>query len=157
MSPTDELFLKAAARLLSEVLEGTAEDGFVLNPGDTGLLGQLDTIDAIQASAKPTGRSSIAANTDHVLYGLTLLNRWAAGEENPFATADWDASWKRTVVTDAQWRILRDSLREQAKMWQQALAARSQWDEVSAAGALGSVVHSAYHLGAIRQMLAAQK
>jgi hypothetical protein len=46
-------------------------------------------------------------------------------------------------------------LRSAAHQWQQAVPQRAEWDEVSAAGALASAAHTAYHLGAIRQILAA--
>jgi hypothetical protein len=94
---------------------------------------------------------------DHVLYGLTLLNRWAGGEANPWATADWEASWRRGTVTSDEWQVLRDSLRQAAASWKNAVTARSEWDDLSAAGALASAAHTAYHLGAIRQIVAALK
>jgi len=78
-----------------------------------------------------------------------------SGEENPFAGADWNGSWQRTTVTEEQWRARRDSLREKADAWQKAVAARSDWDDVTAAGALSTIAHTAYHLGAIRQILGA--
>jgi hypothetical protein len=78
-----------------------------------------------------------------------------AGEENSWADADWNGSWQRTTVTDEQWRGLRDSLREKADTWRKAVAVRSEWDDINAAGALSTIAHTAYHLGAIRQILAA--
>jgi hypothetical protein len=84
-----------------------------------------------------------------------LLNRWAAGEANPWADADWEASWKRGTVNAEQWRTLRDNLRREAAAWRKAVAARDEWDDVAAAGAIASAAHTAYHLGAIRQILAA--
>jgi hypothetical protein len=84
------------------------------------------------------GKTTVAAHVDHVHYGLTLLNRWAAGEANPFADADWNASWQRTTVSPEQWRTLRDNLRRQAETWRGAVAARAGWDDISAAGALSS-------------------
>jgi hypothetical protein len=101
------------------------------------------------------GKTTIASHADHLNFGLSLLNRWAAGEENPFAGADWNASWKRTTVTDAEWRTQRAALRDQAERWKKAVAARTDWDNISASGALSSAAHTAYHLGAIRQILAA--
>ncbi len=101
------------------------------------------------------GKTTIAAHVDHVHYGMTLLNRWAAGEANPWADADWEASWQRGVVDETQWRSLRDRLRQEAESWRKAAAARTAWDDISAAGALASAAHTAYHLGAIRQILAA--
>ncbi len=154
---TDSLFQTALSKLLTEILDGApASDSYVLNPGDPGLLAQLDTISAATASQRRMpGKTTIAAHVDHVHYGLSLLNRWAQGEANPFADADWDASWQRGHVTDEQWADLRARLRQAANAWQQAVRARNQWDEISAAGALASAVHTAYHLGAIRQILAA--
>jgi hypothetical protein len=103
------------------------------------------------------GKTTIAAHVDHVHFGLTLLNRWAAGEDNPFAGADWNVSWQRTTVTEDQWRGLVGALRQEAGKWRQALASRTDWNEMAASGALASAAHTAYHLGAIRQILAALK
>jgi hypothetical protein len=90
-----------------------------------------------------------------VLYGFTLMNRWAAGEENPWADADWNASWQRTTVSDEQWQSLRDRLREATASWRNVVQNRTDWNDITAAGALSSAAHTAYHLGAIRQILAA--
>jgi hypothetical protein len=157
MNATDSIFQRALGKLLIEIFDGPpGNEAYLLNPGDSGLLRQLDSIDARAASTRPMpGKTTIAAHVDHVHYGFTLLNRWAAGEANPFADADWNASWQRTTVSDDQWRALRDNLRRQAETWRAAVAARNEWDDVSAAGALSSAAHTAYHLGAIRQIVAA--
>jgi hypothetical protein len=154
---TDGIFQQALSTLLAEILDGPpGEEAYVLNPGDPGLLHQLDTISAATASARPMpGKTTIAAHVDHVHYGLTLLNRWAQGATNPWADADWDASWQRGQVNDEEWAELRAKLREASAAWQQAVRARNEWDPISAAGALASAAHTAYHLGAIRQILAA--
>ena len=69
--------------LFGELVEGVrTTEAYVLNQGDPGLLRSLDTLDAAAASRVNAGGSSIAAHVDHVRYGLSLLNRWAAGE-NP--------------------------------------------------------------------------
>jgi hypothetical protein len=101
------------------------------------------------------GHTTNAAHTEHGLNGLQLRNPWAAGEENPWASADWNASWKRGVVTQAQWQSLCQRLSEAAKSWQLAVSQRTDWNEMAAAGALASAAHTAYHLGAIRQIIAA--
>ena len=154
---TDSVFQRALTTLLTEILDGPpGHEAFVLNPGDAGLLGQLDTIPAAVASTRPMpGRTTIAAHVEHVLYGLQLLIRWAQGEENPWADADWEASWQRNSLTQEQWDRTRAALREASATWQKAVAARTVWDEISAAGAMASAAHTAYHLGAIRQILAA--
>lgn len=157
MNTTDSIFQRALTKLLIEIFDGPpGNEAFLLNPGDPGLLQQLEAIDADAASTRPMpGRTTIAAHVDHVSYGLSLLNRWAAGEANPWADADWDASWRRTHVSPERWRTLRDELRRAAEAWRDHAAARADWDDLTAAGALSSAAHTAYHLGAIRQILAA--
>jgi hypothetical protein len=154
MATADSIFQRALSNMLTEIFNGPpGQEAYVINPGDPGLLRQLDTIDAKTASTPPTpGQKTIAAHADHVQFGLAILNRWAAGEPNPWDGADFNASWQRTTVSDDQWRALRDGLRREAGMWQKFVAARTSWDDMSAAAALSTVAHTAYHLGAIRQI-----
>jgi hypothetical protein len=156
MDSSNDIFKRALCKILDEIFNGPpGDEAYLLNPGDPGLLRQLDSVDARAASTREMpGKTTIAAHVDHVHYGFTLLNRWAAGEANPWADADWDASWKHTTMTDEEWRSLCDSLRQHAASWRNAVAARSEWNDISAAGALASAAHTAYHLGAIRQILA---
>lgn len=157
MPATDSIFQNALSTLLTEIFDGPpGNEAYILNPGDVGLLRQLDSIDAKAASSRPMpGKTTIASHADHLHFGLSLLNRWAAGEENPFANADWNGSWQRTTVSEDQWKTLRAALRDQVKKWQSAVSTRTTWDDISAKGALSSAAHTAYHLGAIRQILAA--
>jgi hypothetical protein len=159
VTESNAVFHRALQTLLVEIFNGPpAEWCFVLNPKDPGLLRQLESIDAAAASRRAMpGRTTIAAHVDHVLYGIELLNRWADGEPNPWQSADWQASWKRGTVDERQWRELVGRLRRASEAWQGHVKARSDWDDVSAAGALASVTHAAYHLGAIRQILAAME
>lgn len=125
----------------------------MLNAGDPGLLKSLDRLSAAAASRKPdTGAASIAAHVDHVCYGLDLMNRWSAGEPDPWGTADWTASWRRTTVTEDEWRALRERLRQAARRWHAALGTPREMAPVERNGVIGSIAHLAYHLGAIRQI-----
>ena len=142
--------------LLRELFYGPPKEfAFVLNPGDAGLLASLDKLSAEQASARPEGRSSIAAHVDHLAYGLSLVNRWARGEEDPFTEADYAASWTRQTVNDDEWRARRKKLADEAGAWVTAAGTPREWDLATLNGALGSIVHLAYHIGAIRQVDAA--
>ena len=154
---SDSIFRAALSTLLIEIFDGPpAAEAFILNPKDPGLLRQMESISAEAASKRPMpGQTTIAAHVDHVLYGLSLLNRWMAGEPNPWASADWNASWKRTTVTDAQWKDLCNRLRQATVEWKQGVERKADWDPIAACGALSSCAHTAYHLGAIRQILAA--
>ena len=157
MTTANATFHHALDTLLTEIFDGPpGPEAYVLNPGDPGLLRQLESVSARVASAQPiAGKSSVAAHVHHVHYGLVLLTRHARGEANPWADADWNLSWQHTQVAENEWRALRDALRKEADAWRSAAAARHEWNDVDAAGALASVAHTAYHLGAIRQILAA--
>ena len=159
MTTTDSVFQRVLSNMLTEVFDGPpGPEAFVLNPGDPGLLRQLDAIDAKAASARPSpAQKTIAAHADHVSFGLGILNRWAAGEPNPWAGADWNGSWQRTTVTEEQWRTLRETLRRDVDQWKKVVAARTDWDDMGAAAALSTAAHTAYHFGAIRQILAGVK
>jgi hypothetical protein len=138
--------------LFSELVYGAPETGaFVLNRGDPGLLASLDGLSAAAASTSSSGGATIAAHVDHVRYGLSLVNRWAGGE-NSFEEADWSAAWKTGAVSEEQWRVLREDLRREADAWHAALASPRRIEGAELDGVIGSVIHLAYHLGALRQI-----
>ena len=146
-------FSASLVALASELGLGTAKTGgFVLNRDDVGFVRSLDGLTAAQASASAHGGATIAAHADHVAYGLSLLNRWMAGEQNPWATADWSLSWKRTTVTDDEWKALRDHVREQVRQWVAGMEVGREVGTLELNGILGNIAHVAYHLGAIRQI-----
>ncbi len=139
--------------LFSELLDGPGAQCYVLNDGDRGLLGSLDALAAgAAARIPPSGGASIAAHVDHVLYGIHLMNRWIAGDENPWSDADWTASWAHTSVGDDEWAALRQQLRIEAHRLRDALAQADDLEGIELNGAIGIIVHLAYHLGAIRQI-----
>lgn len=142
----------ALGTLFAELVNGAAPSGaYMLNAGDAGLLASLDTLTAAAASRLTTTGSSIAAHVEHLRYGLSLMNRWNAGE-NPFGDADWSVSWTKTVVDDDQWKMLRMALRTEAHRWLEALRTPHDVQEIELNGVVGSIAHLAYHLGAIRQI-----
>lgn len=143
------------ATLFGELIDGPpGRTCFVLNPGDVGLLRSLDKLDAAAASESQQGGATIAAHVDHLRYGLSLLNRWSGGE-NPWGDADWARSWRIGAVSDAEWARLRTDLADEARRWLAALRSPrdvDRIDQVELNGMIASVVHLAYHLGAIRQI-----
>jgi hypothetical protein len=138
--------------LLSELLDGSApQAAWMLNPNDPGILKSLDKLSAEKASASPAGGASIAAHVDHLRYGLGLLNRWSRGEE-PFKDADYSASWTRTTVSEEEWALRREALRNEAYAWRETLKRPRRLNDFELTGVVASVAHLAYHLGAIRQI-----
>lgn len=144
---------RAISIIVRELVEGSGEEWcWVLNPRDPGLLASLERLSAAEASElAPDGGASIAAHVDHLRYGLQLLNRWSSAED-PFADADYAASWARTSVDDEGWQELREQLRLEAHNWLKAIEAPRPLDQVTLTGTIASAAHLAYHLGAIRQV-----
>jgi len=141
--------------LLSELVHGSPDPGvgtYMLNRGDAGLLQSLENISASAASGTVNGGGSIASHVDHLRYGFSLLNRWAAGEAAPWKDADWTASWRNPSVSEQSWRALRDDLRREVDHWSKALRTPREVDETELGWIIGSIAHLAYHLGAIRQI-----
>ena len=140
--------------LFSELVLGANPGGgaFVLNSGDAGLLRSLDKLSAIDASQSVHGGATIAAHTQHLRYGLSLMNRWATEGGNPFADAKWDEAWKTSRVNDGEWSEIRGGLRDEAQRWLGVLGSPREVSAVELSGMIGSIAHLAYHLGAMRQI-----
>jgi hypothetical protein len=152
---TDNVFARVLPTLVRELVHGSPDPAartYMLNRGDPGLLGSLDRLSAADASETHEGGSSIAAHADHLRYAFFLLNRWLAGTPVPWEETDWSASWARNVVSEDEWRALRDELRREADAWAEVLELPREVGEAEAGWITGSVAHLAYHLGAIRQI-----
>lgn len=139
--------------LFREIVYGPLGDmAFIVNPGDSGLVASLAALPASQASARPGGRPSVAGHVQHLRFGLRLLNKWAAGDPNAFADASFAESWSHQEVTEDEWRALRHALEDEARQWLTRLETLRDWDEMTLSGFVSSVAHTAYHMGAIRQL-----
>ena len=143
------------AKIASEFVLGSPDPSVgtvALNRGDEGLLKSLDKLTAAAASSTHAGGGSIAAHTEHLRYGLAILNRWTAGEEKPWTCADWTVSWRKNEVTDAEWSALRSDLNREALAWIEAIRTPRDVDAIELGWLIGSIAHLGYHLGAIRQI-----
>ena len=145
---------RTLSHLFAELVDGvtSSRGGFMLNTGDAGMLASLDKLSAEDASHSSNGGATIAAHTEHVRYGLSLMNRWAAEGGNPFANAKWDEAWKITRVDANQWQEIRNGLRHETGRWSQVLRTPREVPGLEFTGLVSSIAHLAYHLGAIRQI-----
>ena len=141
-------------RLFAELVDGTAafDGGYILNTGDAGLLASLDKLSAADASRSTNDGATVAAHTQHLRYGLSLMNRWAAEGGNPFADAKWDEAWKTREVNAHAWDEIRAGFRDEAQRWMAVLRAPREVNEIELNGMVASIAHLAYHIGAIRQI-----
>ena len=145
---------QALAALFGELTAGANVPGgaYILNSGDVGLLRSLDKLSAAEASRSSLGGATIAAHALHLAYGLGLNNRWAREGGNPFADAKWDEAWKTSTVSDAEWKAIRETLAAEVQEWRDVLSRPRDVSDVELRGMIGVTAHTAYHLGAIRQI-----
>jgi hypothetical protein len=141
-------------RLFSELADGLTgrPGGYILNTGDEGLLRSLAKLSAADASRNVNDGATIAAHAQHLRYGLSLMNEWAANGGDPFANATWDEAWKISAVDDAAWQEIRTGLRGETQKWMEILKTPRQASGVELTGLISSIGHFAYHMGAIRQI-----
>src|SRR6185295_11357827 len=124
------------ARLFAELVDGTGafDGGYILNTGDVGLLKSLDKLSAADASRSVNDGATIAAHVQHVRYGLSLMNRWAAEGGNPFADAKWDEAWRMSGVDAGAWLEIRNGFRDEARRWAEALGSPREVTDVELTG-----------------------
>jgi hypothetical protein len=120
---------------------------------NTSLLETLATVTAEQASFPVGGKcASLAAQVAHVIFFIEAFERHALqGDNSPI---DWGYIW-RTVekVTPEEWDSLRGNLKNAYLRMKTLFHENKLWNEETIGGSLSIVVHTAYHLGEIRQAL----
>ncbi len=130
--------------------------GIYLDP-ETSLFQTLETISAEEASIPVGGKcASLAAQVAHVTFFIESFERFALQGDN--SPRDWGYIW-RTVekVTPEEWDAYKSKLRDAYERMLKLFIENPAWNEDTMGGALSIVVHSAYHLGEIRQALCTLK
>lgn len=120
----------------------------------TSMFETLATITAETASIPVSPNcGSLAAQIEHVCFYIDVFDDAMAGIERE--NIDWGYTW-RTVeaVTAAEWEASQQRLRQ---CYERVLARMRSFDtwegEQDISGAMNIIVHTAYHLGEIRQAL----
>ena len=148
-------FTKALYALLDETFDNV--QGYYLDEG-TSMFETLATISAEEASVPVGGKcATLAAQVKHVAFYLDVLEK--AIRTQQFERQDWDKIWRETSgVTPEEWDALKASLRESYDRIKALINDTTEWSsERQIGGAIGTIVHTAYHLGEIRQALCSVK
>ena len=150
--PTADL-VQEILYLLTETFESPLKDGNAYLDRGTGIFMTLSTVSAENAS-KPAfpGATTLAAQTEHLRFYLVALEGFIAGTHT---SVDWDESWKLETVTPEEWDTLRADLHQTYRHTADLIRGFDRWDEDELGGALAILAHSAYHLGAVRQLVKA--
>lgn len=138
------------AYLLRETFEGSppGQPSAYLDRG-VGFFSTLDGLSAAAASREFHG-TTITAQTEHAKFYLDRLCEYINGRTEP---VNWDDSWLIETVNDTEWDALRASARTSYENTLRHLAEERTWTEMQIGMAIGLVAHTAYHLGAIRQIV----
>ena len=136
---------------LIEMLEETFETprGIYLDRPKGGLLTTLEAIRAETASRELGAQRSIAAHVAHLRVYVVALHGYMNGATGK---TDWDASWETHAVTGLEWSALLEGLRRDYEALMRDLSKIPDGD-IRFAEAMAILVHTAYHFGAIRQLL----
>jgi hypothetical protein len=127
--------------------------GYYLDLHSGGLMGTLENITAAQASTafKP-GMTTIAAHVDHTRFYLSnVVVQSLRGQE--VGKLDWDQSWELKTVNELEWQELKQNLSDTCQTILELVKARETWDDQPITDAMVGLAHTAYHVGAIRQMM----
>ncbi len=146
---SEKQFTGAVAFLLRESFEGSpdGQPSAYLDRG-VGFFGTLGGLSAAAAS-KEFGGTTIAAQTEHAKFYLDRLCEFIDGRTE---RVNWEDSWLIETVNDAEWGALRESVVKAYENTLRCLASVENWTEDRTGMAVGMVAHTAYHLGAIRQI-----
>lgn len=135
--------------LFKETFEGSPPKGSIYLDRGIGVFNTIAKLDSGLVSKEIAG-STIAAHTDHLRYYLQVLNNFLNGIVQ---TADWNESWKKKTISEDDWAKLKTDLAETYKIVLITFESIDKWEQDEISEAMAIVVHTAYHLGAIRQIL----
>ena len=148
-------FTSAICTLLDETFDNV--HGYFLDKG-TSLFETLAAISAEEASVPVGGRcATLAAQVKHVTFYLDVLEQSVRTQQ--FERQDWGKIWRETsAVTPEEWEALKSSLRQSYDRIKALIGETAEWSsEEQIGGAMAALVHTAYHLGEIRQALCCLK
>ena len=146
-----EDFTNSFFQLLKETFEGPPpEKGSAYLDKGAGLFLTLDQVPAEAASISATpGAPTIAAHCAHVRFYVMALQDFMRGATDK---VDWEQSWLVQAVTPAEWDDLKEQLRGAYAALTEHLQSVGAWGDDEVGDAMAILVHTAYHLGAIRQL-----
>jgi len=146
-----ENFTKALYTLLDETFDNV--HGFYLDSG-TSMFETLATISAAEASIPVGGKcATLAAQVKHVAFYLDVLENNVRTQK--FEKVDWGQVWRETKeVTPEEWETIKTDLRASYDRIKALVNDQQEWlSDFEIGGAIATIVHTAYHLGEIRQAL----
>ncbi|MCB0197372.1 MAG: hypothetical protein KDJ65_35825 [Anaerolineae bacterium] len=150
-----EHFTSAIYGMLDETFDNV--QGYFLDKG-TSMFETLATISAEEASIPVGGQcATLAAQVKHVAFYLQVIEEALRTQE--FKKQDWGQIWRETsAVSPDEWEAIKSELRERYDRIKTFIDETTEWsNDRLIGGVIATVVHTAYHLGEIRQALCTLK
>ncbi len=129
--------------------------GVYLDQGTT-LYETLDGVSAEEASQAASSKSAtIAAQVEHIRFYLDVIDDYMRTGVDK--TNNWREIWQTVhQVTPDEWEEMKSRLRASHERVMTTINSFEKWDgKYDIRGGLSILVHTAYHLGGIRQALGA--
>lgn len=148
-------FLKDLLVIVHETFEGSPEGqaSAYLDHG-VGLIPALAEISAAEASRHFHGTTA-AAQAEHAKFYLDRIVEYLQGKGQE--KVNWEQSWLIETVNEEEWNALRNAVRLSYESVLRCIAGIEKWDSDNIGDAIVIIAHTAYHLGAIRQIIKAAK
>jgi hypothetical protein len=159
----NQLSNKIDQELITQNLLDVLDEAFVTHHGvfldrGTSLFETLETITAAEASIPVGGKcATLAAQVAHVNFYLEVVEDYILNKERD--NVDWGEIWRRVnKVSTEEWTAYQDQLKETYQRVISMLKNLEDWnDDRPLGGALAIAIHTAYHLGEIRQAMCVVK
>ncbi len=152
MDITKDAFLKSILYLFRETFEGSPEgQGSAYLDHGIGIFSTLEKLSA-ETVSREINSTTIAAQTEHAKFYLDRLCEFMTGRTE---RVNWEQSWLIETVDDEEWNALREGVRKSYEGVLRCFADTEDWSEDNVGMAMGMLAHTAYHLGAIRQIVKA--
>ncbi|CAN5772942.1 hypothetical protein BH24DEI2_BH24DEI2_03560 [soil metagenome] len=137
--------------LLVETFESPPRPGSAYLDQKAGLFDTLEAVSAEQASRPIVeGGTSIAAQLEHTRFYLDVIEQFMNGRTEK---VDWQESWLLGMVTPEAWERLKQALKDTYESVTAKLKSVESWGDDEVGDGMAMLVHTAYHLGTIRQMM----
>lgn len=148
-------FLKEVLFILRETFEGSPEgQGSAYLDRGVGVSATLETLSAAQVSTE-VGGTTIVAHVEHAKFYLDRICEFLKGRTEK---VNWEQSWLIETVNETEWNFLREGMRKSyeavMRCWTDEIEI---WNEDNIGDAVTIIAHTAYHLGAIRQIIKSLK
>lgn len=154
---------KIDQELVTQNLFDILDEAFITHHGifldkGTSLFETLEAITAAEASIPVGGKcATLAAQVAHVNFYLEVLEAYIINKD--IGNVDWGDIWRRVnKVSPEEWQGYQDQLKETYQRVLSILQNCDNWnDDRPIGGAIAMAVHTAYHLGEIRQAMCTVK